>query len=197
MAASCDRMGIDIWDVVDVAYTRPFGFMRFEPGPGTGGHCLPVDPFYLSWCARQFDMETAFIELAGMVNPTNALPLRFEGRAVLNASGKLVKGSKIVGLGVGYKAGVGDTRESAALKVLTLLGALGAELHYHDPFVPSLPKHGLQREALADVLIRVDIAVIVTARPGVDHDAAAASLLWAAVDLRGVTRAGRRQAVLL
>ena len=118
MAMLCERMGIDIWEVVDAASTKPYGFMRFEPGPGMGGHCLPVDPFYLSWQARKFDMTTRFIELAGEMN--QHAPYHSSDRVVkaLNEVGKAVKGSKIAILGVSYKAGVGDIRESPALKII-------------------------------------------------------------------------------
>ena len=197
LAMLCDRMGIDIWEVVDAASTKPYGFMRFEPGPGMGGHCLPVDPFYLSWRAREFDMATEFIELAGKVNQQMPYHCVAKVERLLNAAGKPVNGSKIVVLGVSYKPGVGDVRESPALKILALLGALGAQLHYHDPFVPALAEQGLQSEPLKEALVGADLALIVTAHPGVDHDAAVASVPLA-LDLRGVTRrAGQGRAVLL
>jgi UDP-N-acetyl-D-glucosamine dehydrogenase len=197
LAMLCDRMAIDVWEVVDAAATKPYGFMRFEPGPGMGGHCMPVDPFYLSWRAREFDMSTEFIELAGKIN--QQMPYHCVGKVerVLNDASKPVRGSKIAVLGVSYKSGVGDTRESPALKILALLGALGARLSYHDPHVPSLPELGLVNEPLGDVLDGADLVLIVTAHPGVDHDAAVRGAPLA-LDLRGVTRhaeAGR--AVLL
>jgi UDP-N-acetyl-D-glucosamine dehydrogenase len=197
LAMLCDRMAIDVWEVVDAAATKPYGFMRFEPGPGMGGHCMPVDPFYLSWRAREFDMSTEFIELAGKIN--QQMPYHCVGKVerVLNDACKPVRGSKIAVLGVSYKSGVGDTRESPALKILALLGALGARLSYHDPHVPSLPELGLVNEPLEDVLDGADLVLIVTAHPGVDHDAAVRGARLA-LDLRGVTRhaeAGR--AVLL
>jgi UDP-N-acetyl-D-glucosamine dehydrogenase len=197
LAMLCDRMAIDVWEVVDAAATKPYGFMRFEPGPGMGGHCMPVDPFYLSWRAREFDMSTEFIELAGKIN--QQMPYHCVGKVerLLNDASKPVRGSKIAVLGVSYKSGVGDTRESPALKILALLGALGARLSYHDPHVPSLPELGLVNEPLEDVLDGADLVLIVTAHPGVDHDAAVRGARLA-LDLRGVTRhaeAGR--AVLL
>jgi UDP-N-acetyl-D-glucosamine dehydrogenase len=197
LAMLCDRMAIDVWEVVDAAATKPYGFMRFEPGPGMGGHCMPVDPFYLSWRAREFDMSTEFIELAGKIN--QQMPYHCVGKVerVLNDASRSVRGSKIAVLGVSYKSGVGDTRESPALKILALLGALGARLSYHDPHVPSLPELGLVNEPLEDVLDGADLVLIVTAHPGVDHDAAVRGARLA-LDLRGVTRhaeAGR--AVLL
>jgi UDP-N-acetyl-D-glucosamine dehydrogenase len=196
LAMLCDRMDIDIWEVVDAAATKPYGFMRFEPGPGMGGHCLPVDPFYLAWRAREFDMATEFIELAGKVNQQMPYHCVAKVERILNGASKAVNGSKIGVLGVSYKPGVGDVRESPALKILTLLGALGAELRYHDPFVPELPEHGLSSEPLDDVLADADLALIVTAHPGVDHDAAVARTPLA-LDLRGVTRSGQSRAVLL
>jgi UDP-N-acetyl-D-glucosamine dehydrogenase len=168
MAILCDRMGIDVWEVVDAASTKPYGFMRFEPGPGMGGHCLPVDPFYLSWRAREFDVQTEFIELAGEVN--QRMPhfcVEKIGRA-LNDSAKPVRGSRIAIVGVSYKAGVGDLREAPALKIMRLLGEHGATLSYHDPYVPSLPQFGLSSEPLETVLEDCDVAVIVTVHPGLD-----------------------------
>ena len=118
LAMLCDRMGIDIWEVVDAAATKPYGFMRFEPGPGMGGHCLPVDPFYLSWRAREFDMATEFIELAGKVNQQMPYHCVSKVERLLNDASKPVRGSRIAVLGVSYKAGVGDVRESPALKIV-------------------------------------------------------------------------------
>lgn len=187
LAILCDRMGIDIWQVIDAAATKPYGFMRFEPGPGMGGHCLPVDPFYLSWRAREFDMSTRFIELAGEIN--QHMPYHCVSRVdrALNDSGKPVRGSKIALLGVSYKAGVGDTRESPALKIISLLAGLGADVVYHDSFVPELTSHGLRSVALDDALDGADAAVIVTAHPDVDH-LTVAHRVPVLVDLRGVTR---------
>ncbi len=187
LAMLTDRMGIDIWEVVDAAATKPYGFMRFEPGPGMGGHCLPVDPFYLSWRAREFDMVTEFIELAGKVNQQMPYHCVMKVERALNDVGLPVKGARIAVLGVSYKPGVGDVRESPALKILTLLGALGAELAYHDPHVPELPEFGLCSVPLEDALRDADLALIVTAHPTVDH-AMAAERARVVVDLRGVTR---------
>ena len=139
LAMLCDRMEIDIWEVVNAASTKPYGFMRFDPGPGMGGHCLPVDPFYLSWRAREFGSPTDFIELAGEVN--QAMP-RFCAEKVaraLNEHAKPVRGSRIALLGVSYKAGVGDMRESPALKIIQLLGEGGGEVVYHDELRPGAP----------------------------------------------------------
>ena len=140
LAMLADRMGIDIWEVVDAAATKPYGFMRFDPGPGMGGHCLPVDPFYLSWRAREFDMTTEFIELAGKVNQNMPYHCVARIERALNDAAKPVRGSRIALLGVSYKAGVGDMRESPALKIIELLSGLGADVVYHDPHVPELPE---------------------------------------------------------
>ena len=197
LAILCDRMKIDIWEVVDAAATKPYGFMRFDPGPGMGGHCLPVDPFYLSWRAREFDMSTEFIELAGKVNQQMPYHCVSKVERLLNDAGKPVRGSKVSVLGVSYKAGVGDVRESPALKILALLAALGADLHYHDPFVAHLPELGLSSGPLDEVLADSDLVLVVTAHPDVDHDAAVEQAPLA-LDLRGVTRSSARgKAVLL
>ena len=183
-------MGIDIYEVIDAAATKPFGFMRFEPGPGMGGHCLPVDPFYLSWKARELDFATEFIELAGKVNQTQPYFCVEQAERALNEQGKAVKGSKIAVLGVAYKPGVGDIRESPALKIIDRLQALGAEVAYHDPYVPELKQFGLHNTELEQALAGADVALIVTAHPGIDHNSIAASL--PTVDFRGVTRTAAR-----
>jgi len=152
-----------------------------------GGHCLPVDPFYLSWRAREFDMTTEFIELAGKVNQQMPYHCVAKVERVLNEAGLPVKGSRIAVLGVSYKPGVGDIRESPALKILTLLGALGADIRYHDPHVPTLPELGLEGQPLEQALEDADLVLIVTAHPSVDHDAIAQHARLV-VDLRGVTR---------
>ena len=187
LAMLTDRMGIDIWEIIDAAATKPYGFMRFEPGPGMGGHCLPVDPFYLSWRAREFDMTTEFIELAGKVNQQMPYHCVAKVERALNDAGRPVNGARIAVLGVSYKPGVGDTRESPALKILTLLGALGADLRYHDPHVPTLTKYGLSSATLEEALRDADLALIVTAHPSVDHELVLQSVRLV-VDLRGVTR---------
>jgi UDP-N-acetyl-D-glucosamine dehydrogenase len=187
LAMLTDRMGIDIWEVVDAAATKPYGFMRFDPGPGMGGHCLPVDPFYLSWRAREFDMSTEFIELAGQVNQQMPYHCVSLVQRALNDAGRAVKGANIAVFGVSYKPGVGDVRESPALKILELLVELGAELRYHDPHVPSLPEFGLHSVGVEHALEGADLALIVTAHPSVDHELIA-TRAPIAVDLRGVTR---------
>ena len=187
LAILADRMGIDIWEVVDAATTKPYGFMRFEPGPGMGGHCLPVDPFYLTWRAREFDMSTEFIELAGKIN--QQMPHHCVARIelALNAVAKPINGSKIAVLGVAYKGGIGDIRESPALRIMQLLAGRGAKLSYHDEFVPALSDLGLSSVALDVAVADADAVVLVTAHPGIDHlQLARDAALF--VDLRGVTR---------
>jgi UDP-N-acetyl-D-glucosamine dehydrogenase len=189
LAMLTDRMGIDIWEVVEAAATKPYGFMRFEPGPGMGGHCLPVDPFYLSWRAREFDMSTEFIELAGKVNQQRPYHCAAKVQRALNQAGLPLKGARVGVLGVSYKPGVGDIRESPALKIISLLRAQGADVHYHDPHVPSLAEFGLESVALEQLLSDADLAVIITAHPGVNHGMVAQRARLV-VDLRGVTRGG-------
>jgi UDP-N-acetyl-D-glucosamine dehydrogenase len=187
LAILADRMGIDIWEVVDAAATKPYGFMRFDPGPGMGGHCLPVDPFYLTWRAREFHMSTEFIELAGKIN--QQMPYHCVERIehALNDAGKPVKGSRIAILGVSYKGGVGDIRESPALRIIEVLAGHGGQLVYHDPYVPSLPELGLINAPLDSALAGADAVVLVTAHPGIDYAALAGSTSLF-IDLRGVTR---------
>jgi UDP-N-acetyl-D-glucosamine dehydrogenase len=186
LAMLTDRMGIDIWEVVEAASTKPYGFMRFEPGPGMGGHCLPVDPFYLSWRAREFDMATEFIELAGKVNQQMPYHCVAKAQRALNDTGQAVKGARIAVLGVSYKPGMGDVRESPALKIISLLRDMGAEVVYHDPHVPAIAEFSLESMPLQDVLTDADLALIVTAHPGVDHGLVARRARLV-VDLRGVT----------
>jgi UDP-N-acetyl-D-glucosamine dehydrogenase len=182
-----DRMGIDVWEVLDAAASKPYGFMRFDPGPGMGGHCLPVDPFYLSWRAREFDMTTEFVELAGKINQQMPYHCVAKAQWALNERGLAVKGARITIVGVSYKPGVGDIRESPALKIIALLRELGGEVIYHDPHVAELPELGLTNTPLEQAIGDADLAVIVTAHPGVDHDEIARRARLV-VDLRGVTR---------
>jgi UDP-N-acetyl-D-glucosamine dehydrogenase len=187
LAMLTDRMGIDIWEVVDAASTKPYGFMPFSPGPGMGGHCLPVDPFYLSWRAREFDMATEFIELAGKVNQQMPYHCVEKAQRALNDVGMSVKGARVFVLGVSYKPGVGDIRESPALKIIELLRKMGAEVCYHDPHVAQLTEFGLASRPLEEAVADADLTLIVTAHPGIDYGQLAqrSRLL---VDLRGVTR---------
>jgi UDP-N-acetyl-D-glucosamine dehydrogenase len=183
LAIVCDRMGIDVWEVVEAAATKPYGFMSFKPGPGMGGHCLPVDPFYLTWRAREFDTQTEFVELAGEVN--QAMPYFCVERIAraLNDQAKPVKGSRVAIVGVSYKPGVGDLRESPALKIVRLLRARGADVSYHDDFVPELPDFDLHSEWPEEA----DCVVIVTAHPGLDVERLVREAPLV-VDFRGVTR---------
>jgi len=169
LAQLCDRMGLDVWEIVDAASTKPFGFMRFEPGPGLGGHCLPVDPFYLSWKARQFDFYTEFIELAGKVNANMPYFCRsLISQALNHGAQRSLSGSKVLVLGVSYKPDVPDTRESPALKLIELLRTAGADVAYHDPHVAELPKHGLSSQPLEPGAY--DCVTIVTAHSAIDYE---------------------------
>jgi UDP-N-acetyl-D-glucosamine dehydrogenase len=187
LAMLCDRMGIDVWEVVDAAATKPFGFMPFEPGPGMGGHCLPIDPFYLSFKAREYDFPTEFIELAGKINQHQ--PHFCVDRVVraLNDAGKPARGSQVLLLGVSYKAGVGDMREAPALKIARLLSELGAEVSYHDPHVPEVSELDLRSGSLDEDLARCDIACVVTAHPEIDYERVVATAPLV-IDFRGITR---------
>jgi UDP-N-acetyl-D-glucosamine dehydrogenase len=187
IAQLCDRLGIDVWEVVDAAATKPFGFMRFDPGPGMGGHCLPVDPFYLAFKAREHDFYPEFVELAGKVNQAQPEFCVRRIERALNDAGKPVKGSRILILGASYKPGIGDTRESPALRIIALLRDLGAEIAYHDPFVPELPAEDLRSVDLQTALPDTDLLAIVTAHPNVDH-AAAIAAVPRAIDFRGISR---------
>ena len=187
LAQLCDRMAIDVWEVVDAASTKPFGFMRFDPGPGMGGHCLPVDPFYLAFKAREHDFYPEFIELAGKLNKSQPKFCVERAERALNDVRKPVNGSRILVLGVAYKAGVSDMRESPALKIMRELRELGGEISYHDPHVPELPEFGLASADLASELEQADLAMIVTAHPEVDYEQVVRDAALV-LDLRGVTR---------
>jgi UDP-N-acetyl-D-glucosamine dehydrogenase len=173
LAQLCDRMRVDVWEVVEAAATKPFGFMSFKPGPGLGGHCLPVDPFYLSWKAREYDFYTEFIELAGKINENMPYFCLEKITRALNSQEKAVKSSRIHLVGVAYKADVGDLRESPALKLIELLREEGAEVSYHDPHVPELSEHGLSSSELDGAVDAADCVAIVTAHSGIDYDALA------------------------
>jgi UDP-N-acetyl-D-glucosamine dehydrogenase len=191
LAQLCDRMGIDVWEVIDAASTKPFGFMRFEPGPGLGGHCIPIDPFYLTWKAREYDFTTRFIELAGEVNQNMPYYCRSVVSQALNHGlGRSLSGSRILVLGVAYKADISDVRESPAVKLIELLRTAGAEVAYHDPRVPELDEDGLQLSSVPLDPSAHDAVVIVTAHSGIDYGKLVddAALV---VDLRNATgRAG-------
>ena len=169
LAQLCDRMNLDVWEIVDAASSKPFGFMRFEPGPGLGGHCLPVDPFYLSWKARQYDFYTEFIELAGKVNANMPYFCRsLISQALNHGAQRSLSGSKVLVLGVSYKADVSDTRESPALKLIELLRNAGADVAYHDPYVSELPERGLSSQPLEPGAY--DCVTIVTKHSSIDYE---------------------------
>ena len=170
LAQLCDRMDIDVWEVVDAAATKPFGFMSFEPGPGLGGHCIPIDPFYLTWKAREYGFSTEFIELAGKVNESMPYFCRsIVSQALNHARQRSLKGSRILVLGVAYKPNISDTRESPALKLIGLLRNAGAEVAYHDPHVPSFDEHGVALSSSPLEPAGYDCVVIVTNHSGIDY----------------------------
>ncbi|HZS29735.1 MAG TPA: nucleotide sugar dehydrogenase [Gaiellaceae bacterium] len=172
LAILCDRMGIDIWEVVDAAATKPFGYMRFSPGPGLGGHCIPVDPFYLTWKAREFGFYTEFIELAGKVNEEMPYFCRsLVSQALNHGAQKAMKGSRILVLGVAYKPDIGDVRESPALKIISLLRNAGADVAYHDPHVSSIAVNGDELASVAYEPAAYDCVVVVTDHSSLDYDA--------------------------
>jgi UDP-N-acetyl-D-glucosamine dehydrogenase len=181
LALMCDRLGVSVWEVVDAAATKPFGFMPFYPGPGLGGHCIPIDPFYLSWKAREFGFEARFIELAGQVN--GAMPHHVVDKVAdaLNGCARSVRGSSVLVLGISYKRDIDDMRESPALDVMAALAAKGARVSYHDPYVPRLDARSwpggfdLQSVALTpDTLRAADCAVLITDHRVFDYGAIAA-----------------------
>ena len=174
LAIMCDRMGVDVWEVIDAAATKPFGFMKFQPGPGLGGHCIPIDPLYLSWKMKSFNYNARFIELASDVN-TN-MP-RFAVNKVqdaLNNAGKSVKGSRVLVLGVAYKPDIDDMRESPSLDVIHLLQQKGATVAYHDPYIPQFNHDGWEMKSISDLMPAVkaaDVVVIVTNHKVYDYPA--------------------------
>jgi UDP-N-acetyl-D-glucosamine dehydrogenase len=187
LAQLCDRMGIDVWEVVEAAATKPFGFMSFKPGPGLGGHCIPVDPFYLTWKAREYGFYTEFIELAGKVNESMPYFCRSVVSQALNHSReRSLKGSKILVLGVAYKPDISDVRESPAVKLIALLEAAGSEVSYHDPHVPSFRENGLAMSSSPLEPAGYDCVVIVTNHSTIDYDRLVEDALLV-VDLRNAT----------
>ncbi len=191
LAMLCERMGMDVWEVIEAAATKPFGFMSFKPGPGLGGHCIPIDPFYLTWKAREYDFTTRFIELAGEVNQNMPYFCRsLVSQALNHGAGKSLSESRILVLGVAYKKDIGDMRESPALKLMELLRAGGADLAYHDPHVPALEELGLESVPLEPEAY--DAVVVVTDHSSVDYeDVAERSVV--VVDLRNATGVRGRQ----
>jgi len=160
-------MDIDVWEVIEAAKTKPFGYMPFYPGPGLGGHCIPIDPFYLTWKAREYGMHTRFIELAGEINtamPDHVVKVVFEA---LNEAGKAIKGSHVLILGLAYKANVDDDRESPTYKLIEKLESLGATVSFHDPHIPVIPKtreHAeyAGRKSVAEISDQYDLILLST-----------------------------------
>jgi UDP-N-acetyl-D-glucosamine dehydrogenase len=189
LAQLCDRMGIDVWEVVEAAATKPFGFMSFKPGPGLGGHCIPIDPFYLTWKAREYGFSTEFIELAGKVNESMPYFCRSVVSQALNHSAqKSLKGSRILVLGVAYKPDIDDTRESPAVKLIALLQNAGAKVAYHDPHVPSFEQNGLALSSVPLEPAAYDCVVVVTDHSAIDYDDLVENAALV-VDLRNATGA--------
>ncbi len=187
LAQLCDRMNIDVWEVIDAAATKPFGFMPFQPGPGLGGHCIPIDPFYLTWKAREFGFYTEFIELAGKVNESMPYHCRSVVSQALNhARQRSLKGSKILVLGVAYKPDISDTRESPAIKLISLLQTAGSDVRYHDPHVPSFAENGVTMSSAALDPSAYDCVVIVTNHSGIDYEQLVEDSVLV-VDLRNAT----------
>jgi UDP-N-acetyl-D-glucosamine dehydrogenase len=172
LALMCRRLDVDVWEVIEAAKSKPFGYMPFYPGPGLGGHCIPIDPFYLSWKAKQTGFESRFIELAGHINA--GMPRYVVERVAdaLNSQSRAIKGSRVHLLGVAYKPDVSDTRESPALDIAVLLQERGAQLSYSDPFVPRLSEKTIQLEAVTpDAALErgVDCAIVTTHHSGIDY----------------------------
>ncbi len=175
MAMMCGRMGINVWEVIEAAATKPFGFMPFYPGPGLGGHCIPIDPFYLSWKTKQAGIEARFIELAGYINGQMPMFVVDKVQDALNTHSKPVKGSRIHVLGVAYKKNIDDVRESPALDIIQLLALRGAKLSYSDPYIPHVKFDGLELCSDAGAIAKADCVVIVTDHSGFDYKALAAA----------------------
>ncbi|MGH7582847.1 MAG: nucleotide sugar dehydrogenase [Gemmatimonadales bacterium] len=171
MAIVCDKLGVDVWEVIEAAATKPFGFMKFLPGPGLGGHCIPIDPHYLAWKMRGLNYKTRFIDLAGELN--SEMPMFWVRKLIdtLNTQGKAISGAKVLVLGVAYKKDISDLRESPALDILALLHQYGASVLYHDPFVAKFSEggHDYESVALSEKLLRgVDAVLVVTDHTGID-----------------------------
>jgi UDP-N-acetyl-D-glucosamine dehydrogenase len=174
MALMCDRLGIDVWEVIEAAATKPFGYMKFTPGPGLGGHCIPIDPLYLSWKLRSLKYTARFIELASEIN--TGMPRYVVGKVqdALNLQGKPLKGSRVLVLGVAYKPDIDDLRESPAIDVIGLLRQKGAEVEFHDPFIPTLIEDGIVLESVPDLMAaarQADCVAIITNHSSYDYAA--------------------------
>jgi len=174
VAIMCEKLGINVWEVIDAAATKPFGYMKFTPGPGLGGHCIPIDPHYLSWKLKTLDYNARFIQLAGEINTSMPFHVVDLVRAGLNRNQKSISGCKIIVIGVAYKKNVNDVRESPALDVMRLLVNDGAELSFHDPFVPNIKLNGSQLDGLSHltepILNEADAVVIMTDHDQIDFD---------------------------
>lgn len=190
MAQVADRLGVDVWEVIDAAATKPFGFMKFVPGPGIGGHCIPLDPYYLVWKMKMLDYKTRMVELAGEINAEMPRFVVNKVQDGLNRHRRSVAGSRVLILGVAYKREIDDIRESPALDVIRLLEERGAEIRYHDPFVPVLDEDGVHRTSveLTDEELRAaDCVVITTDHSAVDYERVV-RLARLVVDTRNATR---------
>jgi UDP-N-acetyl-D-glucosamine dehydrogenase len=190
MAIVCDKLGVDVWEVIDAAATKPFGFMKFTPGPGIGVHCIPLDPHYLAWKMRTLNYKTRFIDLASEINSQMPAFVVEKVAHALNLDRKAVNGSKVLVLGVAYKRDIDDVRESPALDVIRLLEDRGAEVSFHDPFIPAVREDGHMREGVeltSQMLSDTDAVVVVTDHRAVDYQFVMdhASLI---VDSRNVMR---------
>jgi UDP-N-acetyl-D-glucosamine dehydrogenase len=173
LAVLCDRMGLNVYEVIDAAATKNFGFMPFYPGPGVGGHCIPLDPYYLAWKSKEYDLHTRFIELAGEINEGMPYYVTAKLQRILNQRGRCLNGAKVFVLGVTYKADVADPRETPARKVMGLLQREGAALSYADPYTPEMDIEGrsyVAVEATADRLAQSDCALILTAHSAFDYE---------------------------
>jgi UDP-N-acetyl-D-glucosamine dehydrogenase len=191
LARLCQRMNIDVWEVVGAAATKPFGFMSFQPGPGLGGHCIPIDPFYLTWKAREYDFTTEFIELAGRINESMPYYCRsLISQALNHGARKALSEAKVLVLGVSYKADIGDMRESPALKIIRILRGAGADVSYHDPHVAELPELGLRSVELDPGAY--DCVAIITAHSSIDYDDVV-ERAQVVVDFRNATRERGRE----
>ena len=189
LAQLCDRMDIDVWEVVEAAATKPFGFMSFKPGPGLGGHCIPIDPFYLTWKAREYGFYTEFIELAGKVNESMPYFCRsLVSQALNHARQRSLSGSRILVLGVAYKPDISDMRESPAVKLIGLLEGAGASVSYHDPYVPEFSENGIVMRSVPLEPVEYDCVVVVTDHSSVDYDRLVEEAQLV-VDLRNATGA--------
>jgi nucleotide sugar dehydrogenase len=190
LAMLCDRMGLNVWEVLDAAFTKPFGIMPFYPGPGVGGHCIPIDPHYLEWKAKEYNFNTHFIALAGEINRRMPEFTVEKALRLLAQEGVPVRGARVLVLGVAYKRDVADHRESPAIEVIRGLKRLGAEVVYHDPLIPSFQDHGLRMESVPlseDLLASQDLVIVATDHSNFDYDGLVRRAKRV-LDARGATR---------